>query len=216
MNQKLRNQGGHANPCGKIFNPRGVHCFPILFLPLSTFYQQPLELLTPRSSTPGSSINELRSLCQLTELDQDLATAVCTELWTVANWGLGGRKKKSVGDNKALKVRPSRHSRVRLHSSRAFWWEVECTLTLWKRIWPVEEVVGRKCEKCDDARRSCAQTGKPRGILCQTSQEIIPATPSTYTNWASSRTGWWVSALPLLQKWWLSTKPTFAIDKCIH
>lgn len=50
------------------------------------------ELLTPGFSTPGSSLNELRSLCQLVELDQDLAMAVCVELWTVDNWGLGERK----------------------------------------------------------------------------------------------------------------------------
>ncbi|KAK2874056.1 hypothetical protein Q8A67_021209 [Cirrhinus molitorella] len=33
------------------------------------------ELLTPGFSTPGSSLNELRSLCQLAVLEQDLAMA---------------------------------------------------------------------------------------------------------------------------------------------
>lgn len=32
----------------KFFHPRGVHCFPILFLPLSSFYQQPLGASDPR------------------------------------------------------------------------------------------------------------------------------------------------------------------------
>lgn len=56
--------------------------------------------------------------------------AACVELWTVANWGLGERKTESVIDNELLKVRPSCQSRVRLYSSRAFWWEVEYTFTI--------------------------------------------------------------------------------------
>lgn len=73
-----------------ILHLRGVDCIPILLLVLiSSFW----ELVTPGFSTPGSSLNELRSLCQLAELDENLAKALCVELWTVANWGLGGRKK---------------------------------------------------------------------------------------------------------------------------
>ncbi len=40
------------------------------------------------------------------------------------------KKKESVIDNELLKVRPSCQSRVRLYSSRAFWWEVEYTFTV--------------------------------------------------------------------------------------
>lgn len=56
--------------------------------------------------------------------------AVCEELWTVTNWEHGERKKESVIDNELLNVRPSCQSRVRLFSSRAFWWEVEYTFTV--------------------------------------------------------------------------------------
>lgn len=78
-----------------ILHLRGVDCFPILLrlpilqLLISSFW----ELLTSGFSTPGSSLNELRSLCQLAELDQNLAMALCVQLWTVANWGLGDERK---------------------------------------------------------------------------------------------------------------------------